>query len=206
MKIQRLFSNVEEEKLYSTGNDELDELLERAFCEGYEYAQKTYSLRHRSGIIVDKNEVRKLRSLNYPKLYVGFLEKVNPLVQEFSKLIGEDSGLIHASVPLEDVLKEKFPTKEEGPYTKEKDGKTYHCFFYDDLDIAGEFGYSEINCVLWCDNTGNNWYKETGLFFKKFEKVNNPKEYLKSYYTPEYFDSFDQRELADKICNEIDKL
>ena len=30
----------EEERLYSTGNDELDELLERAFCEGYEYAQR----------------------------------------------------------------------------------------------------------------------------------------------------------------------
>ena len=42
MKIQRLFSNVEEERLYSTGNDELDELLERAFCEGYEYAQREF--------------------------------------------------------------------------------------------------------------------------------------------------------------------
>lgn len=42
MKIERMFSNVEEEKLYSTGNDELDELLERAFCEGYEYAQREF--------------------------------------------------------------------------------------------------------------------------------------------------------------------
>ena len=33
----------EEERLYSTGNDELDELLERAFCEGYEYAQKEFA-------------------------------------------------------------------------------------------------------------------------------------------------------------------
>jgi hypothetical protein len=31
-----------EEKLYSTGDDYLDELLERAFCEGYEYAQKEF--------------------------------------------------------------------------------------------------------------------------------------------------------------------
>ena len=43
MKIERLYSNYqEEEKLYSTGNDELDELMERAFCEGYEYAQKEF--------------------------------------------------------------------------------------------------------------------------------------------------------------------
>lgn len=43
MRIQRMFSNVEEEKLYSTGNNELDELLERAFCEGYEFAQKEFA-------------------------------------------------------------------------------------------------------------------------------------------------------------------
>jgi len=42
MKIERLYSNYQEERLYSTGNDELDELLERAFCDGYEYAQKEF--------------------------------------------------------------------------------------------------------------------------------------------------------------------
>ena len=33
----------EEERLYSTGNDELDELLEYAFCDGYEYAQREFA-------------------------------------------------------------------------------------------------------------------------------------------------------------------
>jgi hypothetical protein len=33
----------EDEKLYSTGDDELDDLLEKAFCEGYEYAQREFS-------------------------------------------------------------------------------------------------------------------------------------------------------------------
>jgi hypothetical protein len=37
-------SYYEDEKLYSTGDSELDDLLERAFCEGYEYAQREYSL------------------------------------------------------------------------------------------------------------------------------------------------------------------
>lgn len=32
-----------EERLYSTGDVELDELLERAFCEGYEFAQKEFA-------------------------------------------------------------------------------------------------------------------------------------------------------------------
>ena len=32
----------EDEKLYSTGNDDLDDLLEKAFCDGYEYAQREF--------------------------------------------------------------------------------------------------------------------------------------------------------------------
>lgn len=38
-----MFSKVEEERLYSTGNNELDDLLERAFCDGYEYAQREFN-------------------------------------------------------------------------------------------------------------------------------------------------------------------
>jgi len=36
-------SYYEDERLYSTGDCELDELLERAFCEGYEYAQREFA-------------------------------------------------------------------------------------------------------------------------------------------------------------------
>ena len=39
---RQLVENQYEEKLYSTGDDYLDELLEKAFCEGYEYAQKEF--------------------------------------------------------------------------------------------------------------------------------------------------------------------
>ena len=44
--IEKMYSENEEiqdEKLYSTGDDELDDLLEKAFCEGYEYAQKEFA-------------------------------------------------------------------------------------------------------------------------------------------------------------------
>ena len=34
---------MKKKKLYSTGDEELDDLLERAFCEGYEYAQREFS-------------------------------------------------------------------------------------------------------------------------------------------------------------------
>ena len=41
---EKLYSeNYEDERLYSTGDSDLDDLLERAFCEGYEYAQKEYT-------------------------------------------------------------------------------------------------------------------------------------------------------------------
>ena len=48
---RKVFSQVEnwdngyemEERLYSTGDYVLDELLERAFCEGYEFAQMEFS-------------------------------------------------------------------------------------------------------------------------------------------------------------------
>lgn len=48
MKITKSYSEYNEyydEKLYSTGNDELDDLLERAFCDGYEYAQREFAER-----------------------------------------------------------------------------------------------------------------------------------------------------------------
>lgn len=47
MKITKLYSDYDEyydEKLYNTGNDDLDDLLERAFCDGYEYAQREFGI------------------------------------------------------------------------------------------------------------------------------------------------------------------
>ena len=37
------YENEMEERLYSTGDVELDEILERAFCEGYEFAQREFT-------------------------------------------------------------------------------------------------------------------------------------------------------------------
>ena len=36
------YDEYEDTRLYSTGDDELDDLLEKAFCEGYEYAQREF--------------------------------------------------------------------------------------------------------------------------------------------------------------------
>jgi hypothetical protein len=52
----------EDEKLYSTGDDYLDDLLEKAFCEGYEYAQKEFSDKKEDK--KRKDGVKKLRKSN----------------------------------------------------------------------------------------------------------------------------------------------
>ena len=39
---RQLVEDQYEEKLYSTGDDYLDEMLEKAFCDGYEYAQREF--------------------------------------------------------------------------------------------------------------------------------------------------------------------
>lgn len=42
----------DDEKLYSTGNDDLDYLLERAFSDGYEFAQREFTLAKSDGSLV----------------------------------------------------------------------------------------------------------------------------------------------------------
>ena len=41
---EKLYSENQEEKLYSTGDEMLDNLLERAFYEGYELGQKEFGM------------------------------------------------------------------------------------------------------------------------------------------------------------------
>jgi len=47
------YDEYEDTRLYSTGDSDLDDLLERAFCEGYEYAQKEFS--ENSSPLLNKN-------------------------------------------------------------------------------------------------------------------------------------------------------
>jgi hypothetical protein len=80
---EKLYSENQEEKLYSTGNDELDELLERAFCEGYELGQKEFAFqgfmnkikaipRHAKRDLIDQSklsiDVLKNKDLNNKQL------------------------------------------------------------------------------------------------------------------------------------------
>ena len=69
MKIERLYSNYqEEERLYSTGNDELDDLLERAFCDGYEYAQREFAKRDYEGLTPEQAKALRHKRADYAKM------------------------------------------------------------------------------------------------------------------------------------------
>ena len=58
---------IESQKLYSTGDDDLDELLERAFCDGYEYAQKEFSTRKYVGAAADGASIDSDYIPDYPR-------------------------------------------------------------------------------------------------------------------------------------------
>ena len=71
---EKMFSEMEsnnnnevQEKLYSTGSDELDELLERAFCEGYEYAQKEFGKAERKERRESNKKMRELGISKYDR-------------------------------------------------------------------------------------------------------------------------------------------
>ena len=51
----------QEEKLYSTGDEMLDNLLERAFCEGYELAQREYAEEEKKIKWLDKRNIEALK-------------------------------------------------------------------------------------------------------------------------------------------------
>lgn len=77
--IERMYSDCneyevqEEEKLYSTGNDYLDNLLEKAFCEGYEYAQKEYSLKDELKKALKEGDENKIKQLKKKATAAGVI-------------------------------------------------------------------------------------------------------------------------------------
>ena len=63
---ERLYSENQEEKWYSTGDEMLDNLLERAFCEGYELAQREYAEEaEEKALVVIPNKIVKRSGSNF---------------------------------------------------------------------------------------------------------------------------------------------
>ena len=71
------YENEMEERLYSTGDVELDEILERAFCEGYEFAQREFTyVDEKTGNIINAEgkvigNINKAENFSYGKSKKG---------------------------------------------------------------------------------------------------------------------------------------
>ena len=85
---ERLYSENQEEKLYSTGDEMLDNLLERAFCEGYELGQKEFGMM-RQEIDKDKEKLYQDMKNKYPGLYTN-----KDFVAQYKTLSPEDQKYI----------------------------------------------------------------------------------------------------------------
>lgn len=92
---KKLVNKYYSEKLYSTGNDNLDSLLEKAFCDGYEYAQREFSKEEKEDVRMDvAREILDAQE-------AGNRDKVRELKKRFvkkdrrlGKIIGTTAGAL----------------------------------------------------------------------------------------------------------------
>lgn len=108
---RKVFSQVEnwdngyemEERLYSTGDAELDELLERAFCEGYEAAQREFGEKWDKVKDGFKNAGKKVSDTT--KKYLGKEGKLATGVSGWAKKMSGkvDAATLERMVKLEDA-------------------------------------------------------------------------------------------------------
>ena len=118
---EKLYSENQEERLYSTGDEMLDNLLERAFCEGYELGQKEFGMQfsiRRQEIDKDKEKLYQDMKNKYPGLYRNkdFVAQYKTLSPEDQKYISnrdadEFTDYIWSNVDLDKITNERETTK-----------------------------------------------------------------------------------------------
>lgn len=146
-----------------------------------EYSAEDACIGHADELVVPGREIQALRKLGYPKFYVDYLEKVNPLVSKYAKSEAGDE-VIFARPMDEDSwdsgIADKFPGSEAGPYNEVKNGKNFVSLFFDNIFIAQDFGYSDSCVAIWYCVEDKNWYIKKGLFIKSYNQISNIKQYI----------------------------
>jgi hypothetical protein len=105
------YNEYEDTRLYSTGDSDLDELLEKAFCEGYEYAQREYSLKDELKEAIKSGDEKKIKELK--KKSIGRKAAGGAIIGGAAGGIGTDRFLkkyeddIRASDPLLAISSDK---------------------------------------------------------------------------------------------------
>lgn len=146
-------------------------------------------------LIPRKQDIIELKKNKYPKFYIDYLEKVNPIICKELELDSTFAFPFAINFKHYDVYIDKI--KET------KDGKTYiPCITTDpDPDFLGGF-------ALYYLGEDNKFYERKGIFFPKFIEVKDVKNDLLNEIvnSGDYWDGDDMPQNIKKIVDAIKKL
>lgn len=146
-------------------------------------------------LITSKPEISSLRRHGYPKFYVDYLEKVNPII--YKELGSEDPFAFPFAINLEISEIDNFTDEFETV----KNGKSYiPCFSTDIWELKG--------FAMYYLGDDNKFYERKGVFFPKFIEVKNIKEDLLNEIvnSGDYWDGPEMPSGIKKIVDAIKRL
>ena len=129
----------EDEKLYSTGDEDLDDLLERAFCEGYIYAQKEFVGKSNPSInfMRQKNGVSKLTG---SQVKAAMKTRKAPRVADIDRTINANAKIVESRKKgwdLYDTEKDPFfGTKANALFNRAKEGRDIKISTLDEMSFG----------------------------------------------------------------------
>lgn len=136
MRIDRYNNYNEDERLYSTGDYELDALLERAFCEGYECAQREFGLRDVATSLAGRRRTKSIRNQAARVLHANRAERdrVSDATKKImkNKELGPDRSINSQELNYEANSKiNKYWAPKKGSITPKDEGS--HMKNYNDI-------------------------------------------------------------------------
>ena len=146
-------------------------------------------------LIASKQDILSIRRHGYPKFYVDYLEKVNPII--YRELGSEYPFAFPFAINLEISEIDNFIDEFETV----KNGKSYiPCFSTDIWELKG--------FALYYLGEDNKFYERKGIFFSKFIEVKDIKNDLlnKIINSGDYWDGEEMPKSIKKIVEAIKKL
>lgn len=168
-----------EERLYSTGDYELDEILERAFCEGYEVAQREFADDDSYDELIGAGIGAGAVGLGAAGAY-GYHKGSNALIENRIKAIGKKEGLTAAEI------EKRQKAWKEGKIAKTDKWLGKH---------LGKTGTVATKVSGWADKALNKMAETVPENSKKWEET--VKKYVSKGYKPEKAVEMAKKKLGD---------
>lgn len=161
----------------------------RLFSNNYDYVKEMLSY--------SRNDILGFKRNNYPKFYIDYLEKINPIiVKEILEKDGANYFTFPFAVNLNNVNQDDVEVI--------KNNKRFLMGFATDPELLG------FDLAYFGDD--RKFYKKTGIFFTKFEEIPNIKEFIldeilgSEIYGSDYWDGPEMPSGIKKIVDAIRKL